>query len=291
MKKLDRRRKYYLILDCETATLSCVQRFNECERKKIALAKPLIYDIGWVICDRRGHIYDRKSYLVSEIFSNYDVFSTAFYSGKRPLYIEKLKQHKITLESWIEIAKVLVEDAQKCVAVGAYNSMFDFKKAIPFTQNYIKHFYSNNFMEWIAEQEKLCIATLQEKSTKKSQKFDSNNFQFLGKTFPLFDVWAIACNTVLNTEKYKEYCVKNNGFTNTGKFFSTTAENVFRFLSHNDDFDEEHTALSDAEIEAKIFGKIVNRSLKNLEMGIQAFPFRKLGTVQEYTQRAAALAL
>ena len=34
--ELDRRRKYYLILDCETATLPFVKEFPDCMREKIA---------------------------------------------------------------------------------------------------------------------------------------------------------------------------------------------------------------------------------------------------------------
>ena len=67
--KLDRRRKYYLVLDCETATLPYAANFDAEAKKKIAIAKPLIYDLGWQVIDRNGKVYRRKSYLISEIFS------------------------------------------------------------------------------------------------------------------------------------------------------------------------------------------------------------------------------
>ena len=41
-------------------------------------------------------------------------------------------------------------------AVGAYNSMFDFKKAIPFTELYINMLYSPNFYDWDKMQERIC---------------------------------------------------------------------------------------------------------------------------------------
>ena len=51
--------KRYLMLDCETATLPFADEIagNNPERKKrIAIAKPLIYDIGWTITNRKGDI-------------------------------------------------------------------------------------------------------------------------------------------------------------------------------------------------------------------------------------------
>ena len=58
--KYDKRRKYYLILDCETATLPFSKEFN-CA-KDIALQKPLIYDIGWQVVDKKGKVYKKVSY-------------------------------------------------------------------------------------------------------------------------------------------------------------------------------------------------------------------------------------
>ena len=61
--KLDRRRKYYFVLDCETATLPYAHEFTGEQRKRIAIAKPLIYDLGWKIIDERGRVYRRKNFL------------------------------------------------------------------------------------------------------------------------------------------------------------------------------------------------------------------------------------
>ena len=80
--ELDRRRKCYLIVDCETETLPFVKDFPECARKKIAIAKPLIYDIGWTVIDKKGRIYKKKNFLISEIFSVPSVFNTAYYAER-----------------------------------------------------------------------------------------------------------------------------------------------------------------------------------------------------------------
>ena len=89
MTKLDKRRKYYLILDCETATLPYAAKFPADVKKNVAIAKPLIYDLGWQIVDIKGKVYKRASYLISEIFSVPAVFNTAYYASKRTIYRER----------------------------------------------------------------------------------------------------------------------------------------------------------------------------------------------------------
>ena len=76
MVKLDRRREYFLILDCETACLPHVADLAPEQRKTVGISKPLIYDIGWTIIDRQGRTYDRKNFLISEIFSVPSIFDT-----------------------------------------------------------------------------------------------------------------------------------------------------------------------------------------------------------------------
>ena len=149
MNKYDKRRKYFLILDCETATLPHAINYIDEERKNIAIAKPLIYDLGWQVVDYQGRVYAKKNFLISEIFSVPAVFDTAYYAEKRPLYLEKLDKGEIMLTDWRTAVRELIEDMDACEAVGAYNSMFDFKKAIPFTELYINKLYSADFHKWL----------------------------------------------------------------------------------------------------------------------------------------------
>ena len=48
------------------------------------------------------------------------------------------------------------------------------------------------------------------------------------------------------------------------------------------DFDEAHTAIDDADIESEIFALIVKKAKNQIEMGIEYFPFRILGTVKKF---------
>ena len=279
IKPLDRRRKYYLVLDCETATLPYAINFDGETRKKIAIAKPLIYDLGWQVIDRKGKVYRRKSYLISEIFSVPSVFNTAYYASKRPIYIDRLEKGEITLTDWKTAIKDLLIDMEQVESVGAYNSMFDFKKAIPFTETYINKLYSKDFYEWESFQNKICDRIASGEKTR-GENFDGNNFIFRNKKYPLFDVWGLSCKHILDNDEYREMCINNDWITASGKYYKTSAETCYRFFKGNNDFNESHTAIDDTEIESEIFTEILRRTKNKFEMGIIYFPFRIVGRIE-----------
>ena len=282
MNKYDKRRKYYIVLDCETATLPEAINYDGEERKNIAIAKPLIYDLGWKVIDAQGRTYARKNYLISEIFSVPAIFDTAYYASKRCIYLEKLEKGEIILTDWKTASAELVEDMDACVAVGAYNSMFDYKKAIPFTDLYISKLYSPDFHDWLNYQNKKLPWLAMGHKSENPNGFDETIFRFRGKEYPLFDLWGLSCRHILNCDEYKNMCLDNDWQTASGKYFKTSAETAFRFFSETLDFEEAHTAIDDAEIESLLFAEICRRTKKKFEMGIIYFPFRELGTVEDF---------
>ena len=282
MTKFDHRRKYYMVLDCETATLPCAHAYDGSARQAVAIAKPLIYDLGWQVIDRQGRVYSRKHFLISEIFSVPSVFNTAYYASKRPLYIEMLNKGEITLTDWATATAEMLADMEHCTAVGAYNSMFDFKKAIPFTELYINKLYSNDFYTWEKEQNTYCERIARGGNKGNGREFESDVFRFRGNVYPLFDLWGMSCEHLLNNDDYKRMCVDENWTTASGKYFKTSAETAYRFLTGDMEFDEAHTALDDATIESELFSAIVKPSLNNLTIGITYFPFRLLGLVDNF---------
>lgn len=283
--KLDRRRKYYLVLDCETATLPYASTLPADAKKKIAISKPLIYDLGWQIIDRKGVVYARKNYLITEIFSVPQVFNTAYYADKKPIYLQMLQKGQITLANWSSAIADLIEDMQACEAVGAYNAMFDFKKAIPFTELYINYLYSEDFYKWEQWQNHCCDCILDGTIQKGEKAFEEDIFRFRGMQYPLFDLWGLTCRHLLNCDEYRQMCLDNDWSTASGKYFKTSAETAFRYLAQMLDFDEAHTALDDAEIESKLFAQIDKRTKGKWAIGIIFFPFRELGTVEEFEQK------
>ena len=275
--KLDRRRAYYLVLDCETATLPFASAYDGADRKKIAIAKPLIYDFGYTIIDKKGKVYVRRNWLVSEIFSVPAVFNTAYYASKRPLYTERLRNKEIDLAPWADIVEQFEADLEHITAVGAYNAMFDFKKAIPFTDAYINQVYGDNYQAWEARQRRYCEDIIAGRQKESLRTFDPNHFDFRGNTYDLFDLWGLSCEHILNCEDYKEQAQAMGWCTASGKYYSTTAEATFRFISNNIEFEEAHTAIDDALIESAIFAIICKATKNKVPMGIEYFPFKILG--------------
>ena len=279
------KKKFYLTLDTETATLPFANEMckTAAEKQKIAIAKPLVYDIGWCITDRTGNIIKQENYLVQETFFVPNVFNTAYYKEKRPIYIELLAQKKIKTATWNDIIINLLSDLEMCDMVTAYNACFDFKKAIPFTERYIKHLYSMDYARWEQDQRNRCKEILMGTDNSKNEEYLEPYFELRGKKFPIADLWGIACKRLITIDKYRNYCLDNKLVTASVIYFKTSAETTFQYLMNKHDFIEDHTALSDALIESEILTKALKRG--KVEPEITAFPFRELGTTTDYIKK------
>ena len=275
----------YMVVDTETATLpfaDTIAQMDAERKKRIAIARPLVYDIGWTLMYRDGTIFDKKHFLVAETFSVPSVFNTAYYKEKRPIYLDMMKCGEITVLPWETIMEDFVADLSIVNYVGAFNSMFDFKKAIPFTELYISKLYSPDYYEWEKMQYGLCEKIAENVKPKRNSDFDPEHFTFRNNHYEMFDIWGMACETLINKVKFKQECLENRMLTNSGDFFKTSAEATYRYLVDKYDFDEAHTALEDAEIESFILSKILVK--KAVSVGIDYFPFRKLGRTVDFVK-------
>lgn len=282
LAKKGKKPQLFMVLDTETATLPFANEIcmTAKQKQKVAIAKPLIYDIGWQIVDRQGNIYSRHSLLVTEIFSVPSVFNTAYYKEKRPLYMEKLRNKEISLLDWNSIMEVLLQDLAVCDYVGAFNSMFDFKKAIPFTEKYMFHLYGDDYHRWENMQRQRCIEMLGDSAPYKDPDWDGDNFEFKGQKYPLFDLWGISCEKLINNMAYKRKCLEMSMITASGQFFKSSAETTFRHICETYDFTEKHMAIDDAQIETEILKKAAKKG--KLTMGLQYFPFQMLGKTTDF---------
>lgn len=276
----------YIILDTETATLPFIGQWelSSEDKKKLAIAKPLVYDIGWTIASRTHGILEKRNFLVAETFSVPAIFNTAYYHEKRPLYLDMIAKGEIVVLPWDEIMKILLEDLQDASYICAYNAMFDFKKAIIFTELYIRKLYSPLYYEWEDLQRESCRRILHEKKKQNERDFDPEHFIFRGEKYPMIDIWGVACKYLLNNSKYKNMCLKESKISNSGLYFTTNAEVAMQYLSQRFDFIEDHTALSDAEIETEILFYCLKRG--KIIVGIEYFPFKMLGYTTDYVQEA-----
>jgi hypothetical protein len=275
----------YIILDTETATLPFVNEWelSSEDKKKIAIAKPLVYDIGWTIATRTHGIIEKRNFLVAETFCVPSIFNTAYYHEKRPLYLEMLAKGEATVLPWNDIMNILLTDLQDASYICAYNAMFDFKKAIIFTEAYIQNLYSPCYYEWEEAQRNICRSILAKPSRKSDPDFDPEHFIFRGEKYPMIDIWGVACKYLLNSNNYKRMCLESGKMSNTGLYFSTNAEVAMQYLSEKYDFIEDHTALSDAEIETEILFYCLKRG--KIVVGIEYFPYKMLGETIEFVKR------
>lgn len=276
------KKKFYLTLDTETCTLPFANEIckNARDKQKIAIAKPLVYDIGWVITDRQGNIIKQENFLIQETFFVPTVFNTAYYKDKRPIYMALLEQGKIGVATWDEAMDILENDLQVCDLSTAYNACFDYKKAIPFTERYIRALYSNDYASYEKAQRESAENIIGGNSESHNDRYLLPVFDFRGKEYPIADLWGVACNTLINNERYKKYCMKNGLFTNSVEYFKTSAETTFQYVTRDFDFIESHTALDDSIIESQILAKALKRG--KVEPMIESFPFRNLGTTYDF---------
>ena len=126
--KVDRRKKYYLVLDVESAN---------------TLQQPLVYDIGYSVVDKKGNIYYSKSHAITDlffdekkIFNNDELMNSAYYSKKLPQYFEQKGKWKFNpfLKVRKDILKIMKEFNINTVC--AYNCSFD-RNALNTTLRYI----------------------------------------------------------------------------------------------------------------------------------------------------------
>lgn len=277
------RKKYYLTLDTETATLPFANEICKTAKEKqtVAIAKPLVYDIGWSITDRQGNIVKTENFLVQETFFVPNVFNTAHYRDKRPIYMKLLEKGEIDVANWNDIVELLISDLEQVDLTTAYNACFDFKKAIPFTERYISALYTTDYQKWEDNQKRQCKEMVKNgKSNAKNDEYLNPYFELRGVQYPIADLWCIACERLININKYRNFCLERDLVTPSVIYFKSSAETSFQYLMKNYDFIEDHTALSDALIESQILTKALKKG--KIEPTLYAFPFRNLGSTIDY---------
>lgn len=115
--KIDKRKKYIMVLDTETTNNNMGSKFND----------GLVYDIGFTIADKKGNIYAKRSYAVKEIFDWTELMDTAYYKNKLPKYYEKLAKGEMKKETIWNIRKAIKTAMEyfNITEVWAFNANFD----------------------------------------------------------------------------------------------------------------------------------------------------------------------
>lgn len=212
---IDRRRKYFIVLDCETAP--CDKEVEE-----VTPVNMLAYDLGWAVTDRHGNIYATRSYVIADIFlDEKELMKSAYYAEKIPQYWEDIKSGKRILTTFYNVHKQLLEDIEtyNVSRVFAHNMRFDYGSL-------------NNTERWL---------------TKSKYRY------FLPYGVEVCDTLKMAQQVIATMPTYQRWCEENGYMTKHRKPQPRlTAEIIYRFLSGDDDFEEEHKGLDDVLIEIQI---------------------------------------
>lgn len=186
-----------------------------------------VYDLGVAIMNAAtGEIVDTMNAIVEETFNNVSVMATAYYAAKIPQYLEAINAGTLEVLGFSDCFKrfgALLE-SYDVRSVWAYNMAFDFKAL-----NRTVAELSNGFIT-----------------------------SFFPARVKCYDLMSSAINLVGNTRRYQKWAIEHDYVTPTGRA-RATAETMFRFIMDDDSFTEDHTALSDAIVEADILAHLVTK--------------------------------
>lgn len=183
---------------------------------------PLVYDFGYVIANDNGKIVKTRSYIIKEVYDNMKLFNTAYYKDKRSLYEMRLKSGYSKKVNLSYAMYQLKRDMKKYgIEKFAYNSRFD-NNAIKSTMEYFGKTKHNPLESLIAD---------------------------------IMDYIKV----ITETEDYKKFCKDNNFMTaHRTPRVQKKAETLYRYLTNNPQYAEEHTALEDSKIELFILNKALD---------------------------------
>jgi hypothetical protein len=188
-----------------------------------SLDKPFAYNIGYVVynTDTKEKLC-RRDFVIEQVWHNLELFCSAYYADKRQLYVSRMKARKAVMDKFGYVCRQMRKDIQTFAVVAgyAYNSSFD-ERVFDFC------------CEWF----------------KVSNPLD---------LIPVHDIRGYVHEFIAQTTDFQCFCETNQYLTESGNY-STTAETLFRYITRNCDFVEEHTALADSEIECEILSECVDR--------------------------------
>lgn len=226
-KKIDRRRHYILAVDTETAG---------------SIGAPLAYDIGFMVIDTAGNVYEAVSAIVYEIYcKEQEKMRSAYYADKLPQYEEGLKHNAWKIMKMKTIFFIVREMMKEygITEVMAYNTAFD-RRALNNTIRYC----TNDEIKW-----------------------------FFPYETEYLDIWNMACSTLYQRSTYFKMAEANGWQSEKGNV-RTNAEVGYSYITKTL-FVEAHTALEDVKIETEIYFACRRAKVRSADTGIVANPWRK----------------
>ena len=178
---------------------------------------PLTYDIGWAIVDKWGTVYRKRSFINREIFFlEKDLMQSSYYAEKLPIYYKRIARGEAKVANWQTIKNILWQDMAEfdTKIVTAHNARFDYKS-------------TTTTQRWL---------------TKSKYRY------FFPYGTEIWDTMKMARDVIGKMPTYRKWCELNGYICKNGQL-KMTAEILYRFITNDTDFVEEHKALEDINIE------------------------------------------
>lgn len=142
--KIDKRKKYFMVLDTETCPI-------DRDMEEVTPTNMLVYDLGYTITDKKGNVYRTGSYIVSDIFFGefYTKMQSSYYANKIPKYMEQIAKGERVVKTWKQISFILrkvLEEFDINVVV-AHNARFDYG-VLRNTKDYLEEYPMLPYVEW-----------------------------------------------------------------------------------------------------------------------------------------------
>lgn len=194
------------------------------------LENPIVFDIGGAIHDKKGEVLETFSFIIREVFYEMPhLMSECFYLSKIPYYNAQIFNGERQVVSFYHAKKHIEELCEKynVKAIIAHNARFDYR-ATTTTQRYLTASKYRYFLPYDVE---------------------------------LWDTLKMAQDTICKQKTYIAWCAEN-GYLKKNGTPRATAEILYRYISNNIDFEEEHTGLADVLIEKEIFAHCMRQHKK-----------------------------
>lgn len=210
---MDKRKTYLLGIDTETAN-------GYLTNDKLDLKDSLVYDIGYVVSDKQGNIYEKGSLAIADIYCWHELMQSAYYKEKLSAYEKEIKsgERKLcTIWTARKILKALIEK---------YNIKIWYAHNASFDNNAL-----NNTVRYL--------------SGSKTRYF-----------FPKMEIWdtlKMSRDVLKQRKTYTSFCDRN-GFKTKHKPPQNQykAETIYRYITQDESFEEQHVGIDDILIETEI---------------------------------------
>ncbi len=181
---------------------------------------PIVYDVGFIVMNTGGEIFERFSFVVADIFFDEELMSSAYFKEKIPQYWEEIRKGERVLKRFSNIRKIFSEVCKtyEVKKIVAHNCRFDYL-SLQITQRFL----TSSKYRW-----------------------------FFPYGVEMWDSLKMSREIFSKSDEYGEFCYQNEYLTKRGQR-RYTAEILYRFLKGDNEFTESHTGLEDVLIEKEIF--------------------------------------